>query len=288
MFHRESSSLTTSQEEGDGNPKIVQFVLKSNRDYDENGESGKVRQKAGPEEAFQATENDDVSASGVMNTASSTTATTSKGDAPATTNAAAATAAAGTAAAAASVAASICGGICVGGACQLGAGAVATASGGSLLASLSSFAATTLATLIGGGAILAQIYSHNCPVCAKTGKSALKAIQKFHSDVDWVMVDGMDPENFPLVQEYNVDSIPHFVFLGTDGSIMGEAVGDVPEKLLLENTDALAHNKKVLPNPTFAKCDNAKKEIRNIQLNSALQKMKQAAKQAPGASILSE
>jgi len=201
---------------------------------------------------------------------------------------------------------------------------VATASGGSLLASLSSFAATTLATLIGGGAILAQgpissssamniferleansvkynqhlvaqnrpavleIYSHNCPVCAKTGKSALKAIQKFHSDVDWVMVDGMDPENFPLVQEYNVDSIPHFVFLGTDGSIMGEAVGDVPEKLLLENTDALAHNKKVLPNPTFAKCDNAKKEIRNIQLNSALQKMKQAAKQAPGASILSE
>mmetsp|Transcript_6397 Transcript_6397/g.8884 ORF Transcript_6397/g.8884 Transcript_6397/m.8884 type:complete len:161 (-) Transcript_6397:250-732(-) len=133
-----------------------------------------------------------------------------------------------------------------------------------------------------------EIYSHNCPVCAKTGKSALKAIEIFHRDVDWVMVDGMDPENFPLVQEYNVDSIPHFVFLATDGSIMGEAVGDVPEKLLLENIDALAHKKEILPNPAFAKCDNAEKEIRNIQLNSALQKMKQAAKKAPGASILSQ
>jgi thioredoxin-like negative regulator of GroEL len=51
----------------------------------------------------------------------------------------------------------------------------------------------------------------------------------------------------PEILSYRVDGIPHFVFLGTDGQPVAQAIGEQPRSVMEENLVALASG-VALPN----------------------------------------
>ncbi|GAB5371551.1 hypothetical protein AAMO2058_001589600 [Amorphochlora amoebiformis] len=187
----------------------------------------------------------------------------------------------------------IFGGVCVGGACQLGAGALGSASvtssistglaglglGISIFGNSADFSGMEAVSspyyqiANSGKPAVVEIYSHRCKICRETLPMVTQMAKSHQKDLMWVMLDGEEPSNQDIVQSFQVDSIPHFVFFNKAGAIQGEAVGKVTEEVMRANIEALTDGSDSLPYPAFAKCDNQEQELKMIHLKSALRKL---------------
>jgi len=57
------------------------------------------------------------------------------------------------------------------------------------------------------------------------------------------MVNGDDGRNWPLIQLFGVDSIPHLAFLSGEGDVETALIGPVPRSVLRADIDALLNKK---------------------------------------------
>ena len=76
----------------------------------------------------------------------------------------------------------------------------------------------------------------NCKVAAPT----LQAVEKQYGDkVNFIMVNGDDGRNWPLIQLFGVDAIPHLALLSDEGEVETALIGPMSRNVLRADIDAL-------------------------------------------------
>ena len=81
----------------------------------------------------------------------------------------------------------------------------------------------------------------NCKVAAPT----LQAIEKQYGDsVNFIMVNGDDGKNWPLIQLFGVDAIPHLALLSDEGDVETALIGPMSRNVLRADIDALLTKKE--------------------------------------------
>jgi thiol-disulfide isomerase/thioredoxin len=76
----------------------------------------------------------------------------------------------------------------------------------------------------------------NCQYMAAT----LASIEgEYAGRVNFVMVDGDRAENWPLIERFGVDAIPHLVLVDRDGNVETALIGPVPKSVMRADLDAL-------------------------------------------------
>jgi thiol-disulfide isomerase/thioredoxin len=85
----------------------------------------------------------------------------------------------------------------------------------------------------------------NCQYMAAT----LAAIEsEYAGRVNFVMVDGDKAENWPLIERFGVDAIPHLVLVDKDGYVETALIGPVPKSVMRADLDVmLTGGKEELP-----------------------------------------
>eukprot|EP00984_Skeletonema_dohrnii_P006754 scaffold2408_cov123-Skeletonema_dohrnii-CCMP3373.AAC.5 len=76
----------------------------------------------------------------------------------------------------------------------------------------------------------------NCKVAAPT----LQAVEKQYGDsVNFIMINGDDGKNWPLIQLFGVDAIPHLALLSDEGDVETALIGPMSRNVLRADIDAL-------------------------------------------------
>jgi thioredoxin-like negative regulator of GroEL len=66
--------------------------------------------------------------------------------------------------------------------------------------------------------------------------------EQYRDQVNFVMVNGDDPDNWPIIEALGVDAIPHLAFVESDGTVDTALIGPVPVDWLHQNIDTLLEN----------------------------------------------
>jgi len=75
--------------------------------------------------------------------------------------------------------------------------------------------------------------------------STLYRLEENYKDkVNFIMVNGDDPDNWALIEKLGVDAIPHLALLEADGTVDTALIGTVPQLWLSKNLDTLLEHAK--------------------------------------------
>lgn len=71
-------------------------------------------------------------------------------------------------------------------------------------------------------------------------KDMLRLENKYNDRLNFVVIDGDDPQNAPIVRAFAVDGIPHFAFISPERKLAATLVGQVPDKVMQRQLEAFA------------------------------------------------
>lgn len=87
---------------------------------------------------------------------------------------------------------------------------------------------------------LVEFYANWCTICQKMAPDIAQLRQDYSEQVNFVMLNVDNTKWLPEMVKYQVDGIPHFVYLDKSGTTIAEAIGDQPHQIMASNLDALA------------------------------------------------
>lgn len=87
-----------------------------------------------------------------------------------------------------------------------------------------------------------EFYADWCTSCQSMAADNLALQKQYAGKINFVMLNVDNNKWLPEVDRFDVDGIPHFVFLGGDNSISGTAIGAIPRNILTENLEAMLSN----------------------------------------------
>jgi thiol-disulfide isomerase/thioredoxin len=93
--------------------------------------------------------------------------------------------------------------------------------------------------LTNGKPTLMEFYANWCTSCQAMAKDLGELKQEYGNSVNFVMLNVDNTKWLPEILNYRVDGIPHFVFLGTDGKSIAQAIGEQPHQVMQANLNAL-------------------------------------------------
>lgn len=93
--------------------------------------------------------------------------------------------------------------------------------------------------LSNGKPTLMEFYANWCTSCQAMAKDLGELKQQYGNSVNFVMLNVDNTKWLPEILNYRVDGIPHFVFLGTDGKSIAQAIGEQPHQVMQANLEAL-------------------------------------------------
>jgi thiol-disulfide isomerase/thioredoxin len=93
--------------------------------------------------------------------------------------------------------------------------------------------------LTNGKPTLMEFYANWCTSCQAMAKDLGELKEQYGNSVNFVMLNVDNTKWLPEILNYRVDGIPHFVFLGTDGKSIAQAIGEQPHQVMQANLDAL-------------------------------------------------
>lgn len=93
--------------------------------------------------------------------------------------------------------------------------------------------------LSNGKPTLTEFYADWCNSCQAMAEDLAAIKQKYQDSVNFVMLNVDNTKWLPEILRYQVDGIPHFVFMNQTGDAIAEAIGEQPRPILEANLDAL-------------------------------------------------
>jgi thiol-disulfide isomerase/thioredoxin len=115
-----------------------------------------------------------------------------------------------------------------------------TETGPSLLSAMADEAVPLEAALANGKPTLMEFYANWCTSCQAMAPDLAKLKQEQGKQVNFVMLNVDNNKWLPEILRYQVDGIPHFVFLDQQANIIAEAIGEQPRSIMEANLLALA------------------------------------------------
>lgn len=104
-------------------------------------------------------------------------------------------------------------------------------------------------------------YSHRAPWCenCKVAAPTLQAIeQEYGTQVNFISINADVGRNWPLIQFFGVDAIPHLALLSGEGDVETALIGPMSRTVLKSDIDALLNKRD--------DCDVAKVEKKEEQV----------------------
>jgi len=86
---------------------------------------------------------------------------------------------------------------------------------------------------------LIEFYADWCVTCKLMAPTVAKLEKQYQGKFNLVMLNVDNPKWSPELDRYRVDGIPHYVFLGSDGEIKGNVIGEQSETVFGSNVDSL-------------------------------------------------
>ncbi len=96
--------------------------------------------------------------------------------------------------------------------------------------------------LTNGKPTLMEFYANWCTSCQAMAPEIQTLKQSYDDRVNFVMLNVDNSKWLPEILKYQVDGIPHFVFLNPTGDAIGQAIGEQPTPILEANLVALTSN----------------------------------------------
>ena len=87
---------------------------------------------------------------------------------------------------------------------------------------------------------LLEFYADWCTTCQAMAGDMARLRATYGNQVNFVMLNVDNHKWLPEMLQYNVDGIPHFVYLNGDGDALSYAIGEQPRSILADNLTALA------------------------------------------------
>ncbi len=108
--------------------------------------------------------------------------------------------------------------------------------------SLTSLAASSISlnvALTNNKPTLMEFYANWCTSCQAMAADLNNLKQDYGDRINFVMLNVDNSKWLPELLNYQVDGIPHFVFLTSSGEAIASVIGEQPQSLMAENLDAL-------------------------------------------------
>jgi thioredoxin-like negative regulator of GroEL len=93
-----------------------------------------------------------------------------------------------------------------------------------------------------------------CETCKLAAPTLYKVEEIYRDRVNFVMVNGDQPQAFPYIEAFGVDAIPHLALVNADGDVETALIGPIPKSVLeadinvlIDNTLAASEKKTPLP-----------------------------------------
>ncbi len=110
-----------------------------------------------------------------------------------------------------------------------------------------------------------------CDNC-KSWAPTLQSVEQDYADkVNFVMVNGDDGKNWPLITRFGVDAIPHLALVSADGDVETALIGPVPKSVLSADLEVLLKNAATLPSTTCSKDQETEEQKMCAQKNKNIQ-----------------
>lgn len=81
-----------------------------------------------------------------------------------------------------------------------------------------------------------------CENCRYMAPTLFQIEESYKDQVNFVMVNGDDPNNWPLIEALGVDAIPHLAMVEADGTVDTALIGAVPKEWISRDIDVLLDN----------------------------------------------
>lgn len=81
-----------------------------------------------------------------------------------------------------------------------------------------------------------------CENCRSMAPTLFQVEESYKDKVNFVLVNGDDPNNWPLIEALGVDAIPHLAMVESDGTVDTALIGAVPKEWLSRDIDVLLDN----------------------------------------------
>lgn len=113
-----------------------------------------------------------------------------------------------------------------------------------ILATMQSQSAPLTAVGNNGKPTVIDFWAPWCGNC-KVGAPTLQAVEKEYGDrVNFLMVNADDGKNWPLIQLFGVDAIPHLALLSGEGDVETALIGPTSRNVLRADIDALLNKRE--------------------------------------------
>eukprot|EP00535_Pseudo-nitzschia_heimii_P005051 CAMPEP_0197191346 /NCGR_PEP_ID=MMETSP1423-20130617/23215_1 /TAXON_ID=476441 /ORGANISM="Pseudo-nitzschia heimii, Strain UNC1101" /LENGTH=361 /DNA_ID=CAMNT_0042643953 /DNA_START=179 /DNA_END=1264 /DNA_ORIENTATION=+ len=89
-----------------------------------------------------------------------------------------------------------------------------------------------------------------CENCRYMAPTLFQIEESYKDKVNFVLVNGDDPGNWPLIEALGVDAIPHMALVESDGTVDTALIGAVPKEWLSRDIDVLLENSRKDTNQT--------------------------------------
>lgn len=81
-----------------------------------------------------------------------------------------------------------------------------------------------------------------CENCKSFAPTLAVVEKEYEGRFNFVMVDGDKGENWPIIERFGVDAIPHLAMVGSDGFLETALIGPIPRNVLKADMDVMLEN----------------------------------------------
>lgn len=93
-----------------------------------------------------------------------------------------------------------------------------------------------------GKPTMVEFWAPWCINCREEAATIASIEAEYKGKVNFIMVDGDKGDNWPIIERFNVDAIPHIALVSSDGLVETSLIGTIPRGVLRDDLDTMIEN----------------------------------------------